>query len=57
MGKDRTKDKKVCDKGLKTDRALHHRRPWRRHPSQKCAQILKGAGARGGDGGERSKQL
>ena len=25
------------------------------HPYQKCAQILKGAGARGSDGGERAK--
>ena len=25
-------------------------------PYQKCAQILKGAGARGGDGGERSQE-
>ena len=38
-------------------RALRHRRPWRQHPYQKCAQILKGTGARGGDGGERAKQL
>ena len=39
------------------DRDLHHHRPQGRHPYQKCAQILKGAGARGGDGGERGKQL
>ena len=26
-------------------------------PSEKCAQILKGAGARGGDGGERGQSF
>ena len=27
-----------------------------RHPYQKCTQILKGAGARGGDGRERGRR-